>query len=72
MQRNKLILKLRAEFGCNTRKAGLARYPKRQKRRACPFYCVDTRRTPIESALRTAVGVVLSRSSSTNLPERNL
>jgi len=72
MRRNRLILKLRAESGCNTRKAGLARYPKRQKRRACPLYCVDTRRTPIESALRTVVGAGLSRSSSTNLAGHNL
>jgi hypothetical protein len=72
MRRNRLILKLRAEFGCNTRKASLARYPKLKKRRACPFYCVDTRRTPTESAPRTVAGAGLSRSSSTNLAEQNL
>jgi len=72
MQRNKLILKRRAQFGSNARKARLARCPGRQKGRACPCFHADARRLPIKFVLCLAVGVGLSRSSSTKLAEQNL
>jgi len=72
MQRNKLILKRPAQFGPNARKARLARYPRRQKGRACPCFHADARRLPIKFALGLVVPAGLSRSNSTKLAEQNL
>jgi hypothetical protein len=72
MQRNKSMLKRRAQFGSNARKARLALYPRRQKGRARLCYYAGTRRLPSKFALCIVVGVGLSRSSSAKLAEQNL